>query len=1671
MHKYIPILFLLLPIWLAASPFTLISESESELILEFNLPQYSLDDVSLGGQTWKKLQAEDGSVFGEEGQPQLLSFATAVGVPAGGSIRVEIIDSQTSQVRDVSLAPAQKMVLNSEELEYIFYQDNRAYSRSSLFPELQVSNEATVCIGDRSFVPLQVFPFQYRASERELVVSNKLRLRVLIVGSRSPSPDWQISENLIDSVGDSFFINNASSRAWRVPRVTDNTYQSPRVAASRINEIQLVVDQEGIYKISYQYIKNYVDALVDSFDLEMNWKVESVDPRYLELRSEYGQVPIAFFGESDGRFDPGDYFEFYGDRHYGDASYYDDYTAENVYTLSLVDRLGARMMVENGGLVNSNPSQFIIPDAYEHTVHLEQQLVSDKLGNKWTASNPNYYREDLWYWKKISAPNLDIFPFELQYPKDTTIRSGSAKIMLQGLTYSESLMPGQWDHEATVRINQAMINSHTWTGQNERLFQNQNPIANTYFTHGTNYLYISLSGNTVMGDREQVMLDWADITYWREYKTSEDYIKFTKPSNRPNGLYQFQLEGFSNSNVSLYKIGSSVFSNLQIEPFNTDGIAPWSVTFQDSVFSTSVQYYAVTENMKRIPKLIRLNYPSDLRNPGNSANVVLVSPRQFINSEGTQTLVSLWESEGHRVSIVDIQDIYDEFNNGIMSGEVIRDFARYAYNNWASPRLQHLILLGEGVDDTRDNSPSRKYNLIPVKKTWTYKHGATASDNWFGCVVGDDIVADISIARLNVWTPEQILDYATKATRYRNEPLNNRLWNSHITLTAGGKIDDGNDIFSQQSERIRRKNIPDYYRVTRVYTTTQTVSDDYDGGTFNLKDAINSGTTYVQFMGHGGGRVWADYNLFNFNDVATLNNSTYPVFMSLACYASAFDTNGAASISEALVLQPNKGAIGTVGFSGLGYLDQDEDYGLAITEALFKHNFSTIGDALVFTKARFFTTTSSTAPRYALTNGTAYLGDPLIYLKKPVPGVNVSAQNMSLSPGDTLRVSAEFPQGVTAARLHVMKQSGKIINVPFDLPVIQGVWNASYVIPTTGGSNYQRTINITGYSNASEYVGLAAFGVGRPAVYHSGMNPTQPTWQDSTRFEARLFSHDELISMTCAVRTDSTSQGATWLNLPMQADSGDTTLFRTEGLLGRFRTGKELFYKYRVITTAGTSESPLYSLVIAGPDLMLRDIQMAPDNEQVRLKVLVKNTGNAASITTDLRLYYSQTGGNTVLHSEQNMAGLGINEERWEYINLSGLPSANLNLEVRVNSSGTFSEWELFFNTNNIIRLSLPFNFQMVGPAGAIIPSVDNNVTCEIPAGMVPSGGSSIFSVSGLDLLEPNLQPDIHLVMMKNQPSSTSGYYSLPYEINTLDATLVDSLGIFQNNRKVKLSFFYNTTDSLTQYYEAQNNYFIYRWDPTYQKWMKQGGNISASENKVVFEVGRQGIYSIYRNADRTGPSIDVNVQDQEFTLGGFVSGQGTISLLLSDANGVNVVENTIKLFLNGELVPESDYAVAINADNINRVPVKYQLDLPRGSYFLLVDCSDVNSNANTRTIQFNVNDEFEITNIGNYPNPVLGGSAVQDPRNDGRTRFTYILTDDADEVTIKVYTISGRLVKTFSNIPAGVGYHEYPRTVYAWDCRDEQGYLLANGTYFYKVIARKGSRTIEKTMKMVILK
>jgi hypothetical protein len=349
------------------------------------------------------------------------------------------------------------------------------------------------------------------------------------------------------------------------------------------------------------------------------------------------------------------------------------------------------------------------------------------------------------------------------------------------------------------------------------------------------------------------------------------------------------------------------------------------------------------------------------------------------------------------------------------------------------------------------------------------------------------------------------------------------------------------------------------------------------------------------------------------------------------------------------------------------------------------------------------------------------------------------------------------------------------------------------------------------------------------------------------------------------------------------------------------------------------------------------------------------------------------------------------------------------------------------------------------------------------------------------DFLEPLNQPDVSAVMLADST------FSSIYEVGSLNEEIFsDSIGHYVNNGKMTVRINYSASDSLTQYWEIHGRLQIYRWEDYYKKWISVGGIVNPEQNYVETEIDRTGIFTILNNQDTTIPFVEVNVEDQELTQTyaslsnpdyiqvGYIAKDGIISYTIFDMNGIDIFDKKVTLFLddgtNVNPVSESEFSLSATYNKLTEVPVKYQLpDLSKGQYSLILNCHDVNGNPKNMVFEFTVNSKFDILNFANYPNPVKSNTLY--PENEGRTRFTYVLTDDADEVYIKIYTVSGRLVKTFRDLPTSVGYHEFPRSDIGWDCRDNKGRYLANGVYFYRITAIKGNKRIQKTQKMAILK
>ena len=107
---------------------------------------------------------------------------------------------------------------------------------------------------------------------------------------------------------------------------------------------------------------------------------------------------------------------------------------------------------------------------------------------------------------------------------------------------------------------------------------------------------------------------------------------------------------------------------------------------------------------------------------------------------------------------------------------------------------------------------------------------------------------------------------------------------------------------------------------------------------------------------------------------------------------------------------------------------------------------------------------------------------------------------------------------------------------------------------------------------------------------------------------------------------------------------------------------------------------------------------------------------------------------------------------------------------------------------------------------------------------------------------------------------------------------------------------------------------------------------------------------------------------------------------------------------------------------------------------------------------RFQVVSRFALRDVFAFPNPFddeLG------------TRFVFTLTGDAGaDVLVRVFTASGRRVyeTRLGGLPPG--HHEIP-----WDGLDEEGQKLANGIYFYKVVAHGSAGTSSYDGRLVKLR
>jgi len=381
---------------------------------------------------------------------------------------------------------------------------------------------------------------------------------------------------------------------------------------------------------------------------------------------------------------------------------------------------------------------------------------------------------------------------------------------------------------------------------------------------------------------------------------------------------------------------------------------------------------------------------TNLRAEGNQAEYIFIAHKKFHSV--AQQLANFWQQRGMSTFIADVDDIYDEFNFGIKNPTAIKEFLKYAYQNWQRPAPTYVLLVGDASWDAKKNiSTSVKEDYVP---SW----GNPVSDIWYVCLDGDDDrLPEMFIGRLPIETVEQGTRYLQKMIDYENYP--SARWKKQICFINGGFDDQEQYIFGYQTDEI----VKDFVIPPPAALQPTIISKELDGLYEGEKReeiirAIDDGKVWVNFIGHGGSGTWE--LMFHDQQVFQLENQgKLPLVSSFTCHTGRFANPQITNFGENFILYSEAGAIAFIGTTGWGFIYEDDIMARALFRSVLSDTVRNFGAALTLAKIRFWGDVFKSNRAEDVFLQYSLLGDPALSFTLPdKPDLTVTADDVAISP-------------------------------------------------------------------------------------------------------------------------------------------------------------------------------------------------------------------------------------------------------------------------------------------------------------------------------------------------------------------------------------------------------------------------------------------------------------------------------------------------------------------------------------------------------------------------------------------------------------------------------------------------------------------------------------------------
>ncbi|MCX7726055.1 MAG: C25 family cysteine peptidase, partial [Chitinispirillaceae bacterium] len=1005
-----------------------------------------------------------------------------------------------------------------------------------------------------------------------------------------------------------------------------------------------------------------------------------------------------------------------------------------------------------------------------------------------------------------------------------------------------------------------------------------------------------------------------------------------------------------------------------------------------------------------------------------------------------EPLLKVHRERGLKTLFVSIRDIYNRFSWGIADPESIKNFLKYLLARFG--KLPKYLLLGG--DTTHDlDKQNRNRNIVPTHLSRIPGWGPAADDGYFSLLKGEDLFPDVCVGRFPVQNKEEMKAVVEKTIRYIKEPLTG-FWRDNILLLSGIESSFTNfnnevaeEIIETKMNITRMDADPESYFYKNEFVAPRAIAD-----------VINSGVFLINFNGHGGSNIWSDNNFFSYTNLPLLHNGEwnnkgkFPVVFSFTCLTGFFESKDYRSLGEEFLRLKKNGTVAFYGASA--YTSQEGNFIMnkIILKKTLNEDALTIGEIINLCEIEMLLRNRN--QYIPLVKQYNLLGDPALPWKLTPDTLKFT--RVEIDSGNLLYIEGECPP-VDSGEVKIMVSSGIDIIERTIVPVKEKKFLTTFKLKNSL-RNIAGTIRAYAWNESSEVRGWQQIIKDTVVVGSVKTEPSNLYFGDSILISCSLkgfIADSNPFSSVYCLYAIGEREDPHLSFAGVNMEKKDSLIWTTSSRIPlhfRGNTTANLIVKFRTVVNNKTAESRLFLFPIKGlPDLMFKNNSLSTIWQKDSFYIIseIINCGTEAAPPFSIAYFWKASDGQLdtfdIIYSNDSL--LATESKRF----LIPIPDTMgaLQFESVVNPYLDFRE---IFTDNN----------KVAGRINLFFKDVKENSDTILIGNMKIYPYNSLNTTYRIYVTEDTIDKYMPLSTRSKWRSFTNGSPVKWTIVSRPSLSTKDTFICLWEENLSPLS-----RDTLL----SKSDIMVF--DTLLKKWRAIGGVRTILENskmlinaKILFS----GIFAVADIDDISPPEINATSYGKSLVNLEYRAKDRPLTIFLADPS--EILPSSIELFVNRKKIPSSMYSSISSSGGLQDITLSLYPESMEEVDSLRVVSYDLAGNKGERIFAYLPGSELSIKSFSCHPNPFT--AKMNSDGSISKIRFLFLLSDIASSVNLSIYTVSGKKIKSWTlNELIGLNLVE-------WDGRDEDGFRIANGTYYAKLTAKNDKKRVKKIIRIAKL-